>query len=61
MTKPTIMVDDVLDFETVQIGTFSMKSIKIINPCDEPLMISVFLTNNPLNKAQELNNMFPAN
>lgn len=38
-----------------------MKSIKIINPSDEPLVISIFLNNNPINKAQELNDLFQAN
>lgn len=48
------MVDDIINFETVQIGTFSMKSIKIVNPSDEPLMISLFLSNKPINKAEEM-------
>lgn len=30
-----------------------MKSIKIINPSEEPLMISLFLTNKPIGKAIE--------
>jgi len=30
-----------------------MKSIKIINPSEEPLMISLFLTNEPIGKAIE--------
>lgn len=31
----------------------SMKSIKIVNPSEEPLMISLFLSSDPLNKALE--------
>ena len=55
LAKPSIILDDQIDFDTVQIGTISMRNIKIVNPSEEPLIISLFLTNQPLNKAIELN------
>jgi len=45
MSKPHIILDDSIDFDVVQIGTISMKNIKIVNPSDEPLIISLFLSN----------------
>ena len=50
LTKPVIMGQEEIDFDLVQIGTESKRSIKIINPSDEPLIVQLFLTTDELFK-----------
>lgn len=34
---------EVIDFDEVQIGSTSVKSVKIVNPTDDPLVVALFV------------------
>ena len=39
LTKPTIVSDEVIDFDVVQVGAVQSRNIRIFNPSEDTLMI----------------------
>ena len=51
LTKPSILDEDFIEFDTTQIGSNTSRSIKIVNPSEQPIYVSLFLSFEPLSSA----------